>query len=30
MSWELIIGAILGILAIIYLLVTLINPERFS
>ncbi|AHI04293.1 MULTISPECIES: K(+)-transporting ATPase subunit F [Corynebacterium] len=30
MSWELIIGAILGILAIIYLLVALINPERFS
>lgn len=30
MSWELFIGAILGILAIIYLLVALINPERFS
>ena len=30
MSWELIIGAILGILAISYLLVALINPERFS
>ncbi|WP_426706285.1 K(+)-transporting ATPase subunit F [Corynebacterium auriscanis] len=30
MSWELIVGAILGILAIIYLLIALLNPEKFS
>ncbi|MDK8890608.1 MULTISPECIES: K(+)-transporting ATPase subunit F [Corynebacterium] len=30
MSWELIVGGILGILAIIYLLIALLNPEKFS
>lgn len=30
MSWELIVGGILGILAIIYLLVALLTPEKFS
>ncbi|MDK8869407.1 potassium-transporting ATPase [Corynebacterium sp. HMSC058E07] len=30
MSWELIVGGILGILSIIYLLVALLNPEKFS
>ncbi|RAV32602.1 potassium-transporting ATPase subunit F [Corynebacterium heidelbergense] len=30
MSWELIVGAVLGLLAICYLLVALVNPERFS
>ncbi|KGM18717.1 potassium-transporting ATPase subunit F [Corynebacterium auriscanis] len=30
MSWELVVGAILGILAIIYLLIALLNPEKFS
>ena len=30
MSWELIVGGILGILAIIYLVVALLNPEKFS
>lgn len=30
MSWELIVGGILVILAIIYLLVALLNPEKFS
>ena len=30
MSWELIVGGILGILAIIYQLIALLNPEKFS
>ena len=30
MSWELIVDGILGILAIIYLLIALLNPEKFS
>ncbi|MCX2164175.1 MULTISPECIES: potassium-transporting ATPase subunit F [Corynebacterium] len=30
MSWELVVGGILGILAIIYLLIALLNPEKFS
>lgn len=30
MSWELVVGAILGILAIIYLLIALLNPKKFS
>ncbi|WP_408925525.1 K(+)-transporting ATPase subunit F [Corynebacterium sp. YSMAA1_1_F7] len=30
MSWELIVGGVLGILAITYLLVALLNPEKFS
>ena len=30
MSWELIVGGIPGILAIIYLLIALLNPEKFS
>jgi K+-transporting ATPase, F subunit len=28
--WELITGGILGILAIVYLLIALLNPEKFS
>ncbi|MDU7286631.1 K(+)-transporting ATPase subunit F [Corynebacterium kroppenstedtii] len=30
MIWELITGGILGILAIVYLLIALLNPEKFS
>lgn len=30
MTWELIVGTILGLAAIIYILVALIDPERFS
>lgn len=30
MTWELIVGAILGLAALGYVLVALINPERFS
>lgn len=30
MNWELVVGGILGILAIVYLLIALLNPERFS
>jgi hypothetical protein len=30
MTWELIVGAILGLAALGYVLVALIDPERFS
>ncbi|ALE18727.1 MAG: potassium-transporting ATPase subunit F [Corynebacteriales bacterium] len=30
MSWELIVGAVLGLAALVYLLIALVNPEKFS
>lgn len=30
MSWDFIIGAILNVAAIVYVLIALIDPERFS